>query len=319
MGNLPLSELFRKPKPDIRRSMAFGAQAGAGVAIIAPAGPVDPSAFHAGLTLIEERYRVVRGADPDAPRHPGLPYLMGTDAERATALNAALSDPRVEAIFCARGGYGTMRILDRVDTRALCRRRVPIVGFSDCTALLLLAAGLGVPSVHGPVVTQLARLPAQDRAALFDLLEGRLPRLAGLRQIVGGRASGPLLGGNLSVLTRLIGTPHLPDLRGAILLLEEVNEAPYRLDRELSHLHLAGLLDRVAGVVVGQLHRCDAPQGHPPAMTRAEDVLFERLSGLRIPVVRGAPVGHGDRNMALPLGLEVTLDADNGTLVFRTP
>ena len=82
-------------------------------------------------------------------------------------------------------------------------------------------------------------------------------------------ASGPLLGGNLSVLTRLIGTPHLPDLRGAILLLEEVNEAPYRLDRELSHLHLAGLLDRVAGVVVGQLHRCDAPQGHPPAMTRA--------------------------------------------------
>jgi muramoyltetrapeptide carboxypeptidase len=277
---------------------------------------VDPGAFRRGLAVLQARYRVLQAIDPDGPRHPTLPYLMGEDHRRAEQLNRALSDPEVEAIFCARGGYGTMRILDLVDGEALVRRRVPIVGFSDCTALHLLACRLGVPSIHGPVVTQLARLSEEDRQALHDLLAGSLPRLEGLDGLAGGRARGRLVGGNLTLLAHLAGTRFLPDLHGAVLLLEEVKEAPYRVDRGLTQLALAGVLEQVAGIVVGSLEGCDAPQGVPPKSVRAADVVAERLSGLGVPVATGAPVGHGDRNRALPLGLEAELDADAGTLRF---
>jgi len=296
--------------------MPFSLAEGAGVAVVAPAGPVDPEAYRRGLALLEQRYRVLRALDPEEPRHPALPYLMGEDRHRAERLNQALRDPRVEAVFCARGGYGTMRILDHIDGEALARRRIPVVGFSDCTALHLYAFRLGVPSVHGPVVTQLARLPDEDRRALFDVLTGIPPRLAGLERLAGGRARGRLVGGNLTLLSHLAGTRHLPDLQGVVLLLEEVNEAPYRIDRALTQLALAGALEQAAGVLVGRLEGCDAPQGVPPAPVRAADVIAERLGGLGVPVVAGAPVGHGGRNRALPLGLEVELDADAGTLCF---
>lgn len=283
--------------------------------MVAPAGPAQRESFEAGLTLLAQRYRVVQGLDPAAPHHLCLPYLAGEDAWRADRLNAALNDPQVEAIFCARGGYGAMRILDRLDSEALVQRRVPIVGFSDCTALHLWAACHGVPTVHGPVVTQLARLHPGDLSGLFDLLEGGpLPRMSGLVRVAGGRARGALLGGNLSLLTHMIGTPFLPRLTGCILLLEEVSEAPYRIDRMLTQLTLAGVLGSVAGVVVGRLERCDAPQGIPPRPVRALEVIEERLAGLGLPVVHGAPVGHGDRNVALPMGVMAELDADAGTL-----
>ena len=289
---------------------------GSAVAIVAPSGPLDAELYRAGREILCRRYRVAREIDPHGPRHPRLPYLADTDEARAAVMNAALADPETEAILCARGGYGAMRILDRLDDDALQRRRLPIVGLSDVTALHLWAAGLGVPTVHGPVLTQLAVLPPGDIQALFDLLEGTPPALDGLDGLCPGRARGRLLGGNLSLLAHLAGTPFLPELEGCLLLLEEVNEAPYRIDRLLTQLELAGVLDRIAGVLVGNLLGCDSPQGVPPEPLAALEVIAERLEPLGVPVVAGAPVGHGTRNLALPLGVVADLDADAGTLRF---
>jgi muramoyltetrapeptide carboxypeptidase len=160
-------------------------------------------------------------------------------------------------------------------------------------------------------------LPAEDHQALFALLESPEPRvlLSGLSALGPGSAQGPLLGGNLEVLSRLLGTPYLPDLDGAILFLEEVGERPYRVDRLLTHLGLAGVWDRVAGVLVGDLVSCEEPADSRIASPSAEAVVKERLGRLDMPVVLGAPVGHGSRNLALPYGVRVRLDAQAGTLV----
>lgn len=285
--------------------------------MVAPAGPPDPVAFDAGLAILAGRYRLVHGSGPDPVGPPGLPYLSADDAFRAAELNRALGDPEVEAILCARGGYGCSRILRHLDGEALVRRRPLIVGFSDITALHAWATRLGVPSIHGPVVTQLSRLPTAHVEALFALLEGRaLPRLSGLETLVPGQAVGPLVGGNLALLGHLCGTPYFPDCRGRILLLEEVNEAPYRLDRLLTQLRLCGALHEAAGILLGQFLACDGEQGIPPTFVEARAVLQDRLSDLGIPVALGAPIGHGPENLALPLGPLAELDADAGTLTF---
>ncbi len=277
---------------------------------------MPPDRYRAGLAILAARYTIVHDYQPAAPDGP-LPYLAGDDEARAGALDAALRDERVEAIFCARGGYGSSRLLGRLDGEALRRRRPLLVGFSDVTALHCWAARLGVPSVHGPVVSQLARLPEEDRAALFALLEGEAPALSGLECLVPGTASGPLLGGNLTLLAHLCGTPQQPDLHGRLLLLEEVGEAPYRIDRLLTQLELAGVLDGVAGVVVGELTGCDAAaERHLPAHD-ARAVVACRLGALGVPTVLGAPVGHGARNVALPLGVPAHLDASAGALRFE--
>jgi len=289
---------------------------GSKIAVVAPAGPVPADRYRAGLEILAARYTLVHVYDPAAAGP--LPYLAGTDQQRSEALNRALRDPQVEAIFCARGGYGSLRILEALDGEALRRRRPALVGFSDVTALHAWAARLGVPTLHGPVVTQLARLPAAEVEALFAALEGRgLPTLTGLQPAVGGRARGPLRGGNLTMLSHLCGTPWQPDVRGAILLLEEIGEAPYRLDRMLTQLRLARALEGVAGIVVGTLLDCDAPQGPTAALVEARSVVVERLAGLGVPLVLGAPVGHGDHNLALPMGgPPARLDADQGRLDF---
>jgi muramoyltetrapeptide carboxypeptidase len=282
--------------------------------VVAPAGPAAAERYAAGLALLRARFDVVSAYDPAAAA-ARLPYLAAEDTARAAALNAALRDERVSAVLCARGGYGSSRMLHLLDAAALRARRVPLVGFSDITGLHAWAAGLGVPSIHGPVVTQLPALPPCDREALFALLEGSAPpALSGLRPLAPGCATGLFWGGNLSLLAHLCGTPYFPTAAGMILLLEDVGESPYRLDRMLTQLLLAGLFERVAGVVLGEFVACDSAPHEPTA--RVEDVLVERLGALGIPVAAGLPVGHGARNVALPLGVTARLDADAGLLDF---
>lgn len=287
---------------------------------MAPAGPVDPTIYRDGLRILSARYRLVHAFEP--PFSPGdeLPYLAGGDAARCAALQQALEDERVDAVFCARGGYGAMRLLQRLDPRALSARRVPLVGFSDVTALHAWASRAGIPSVHGPVVTQLPRLPEVEVLHLFELLEGkRLPELRGLTPLRPGRARGPLRGGNLTLLSHLLGTPYFPDLTGAILLLEDVGEAPYRLDRMLTQLRLAGALSGVAGILLGEFTDCDERAGGSSPLLSAARVLEERLGELEVPVLAGAPVGHGRHNEALPLEYVAELDAEHGTLRVLGP
>lgn len=284
---------------------------GSRVAVVAPAGPVPREAFAAGAAILEARYRLVH----DERIFARNGYLAGDDDARAAELSRALADPSLEAVFCARGGYGLTRILDRLDAAAFARAPKLVVGFSDVTALHAWAARAGVTSLHAPVVTQLGKVPAEDREALFALCESPSPPppLGGLRALHAGRAEGRLVGGNLEMLTRLVGTPWALDLAGAVLFIEDIGERPYRIDRQLTHLRLAGALDRLAGVVVGDFVGCTEKDGSGPD---AEAVIGERLGGRGVPVVAGAPIGHGERNRALPHGARVRLDAAAGTLEF---
>jgi muramoyltetrapeptide carboxypeptidase len=286
---------------------------GDGVAVVAPSGPVFADDFAKGARVLSGRYQL--------RHHPATlfaaeGFLAGPDDQRLAALVQAVRDPEARAIFMGRGGHGLLRIARQIDPELLRRHPKPVVGFSDGTVLLAAAARASVAAIHGPVVTQLGRLPGSDHAALFALLESPAPAalLEGLETLRPGRAAGPLLGGNLEVFSRLLGTELLPDLDGAILFLEEVGERPYRVDRLLCHLELAGVFARVAGVVVGDLVACTEPADSRVASPSAVEVVRERLSRLPIPVALGAPVGHGDRNRALPYAVRVELDAGAGTL-----
>jgi muramoyltetrapeptide carboxypeptidase len=206
-----------------------------------------------------------------------------------------------------------MRLLARLgDVTALPPK--PLVGFSDLTALHLALQAAGRPSIHGPVVTQLGRAPDVAVDWLFTLLEsGRPPGpLMGAETLVSGSAEGPLIGGNLAVLTRLVGTPFFPRLDGAVLLVEDVNERPYRLDRMWTHLKLAGAFDRVAGIALGRFTGCDEPDGRYTGAEVLRDLAIE----LGLPCALGFPVGHDDANFAMPLGVRANLDADVGTLTI---
>jgi len=281
-------------------------KSGDAVSVIAPAGPFDPAAFKLGLAALEEL-----GFEPryDPRIFEAKAYLAGDDNRRLSELNAAFRDSATRAVICARGGYGSMRLLPRIDLGALPDK--PLVGFSDITALHLLWNRDGRRSIHGPVITQLGRQPENVRRALGKLLcKGEPPRLTGAEPVRAGRATAPLVGGNLSVLTRLLGTPYLPELRGKLLFFEDVGERPYRLDRMLTHLKLAGLLDGVAGIAVGGLTGCEEKDADYTAL----DVVRAMLADLPIPSATGFLVGHGEVNFPVLLGGAYTLNADAGTL-----
>ena len=190
----------------------------------------------------------------------------------------------------------------------------PLVGFSDITALHLLLQRQRLISIHGPNLSQLSRLDASAHERLFALLESPAPAaaLTGTDTYVAGTAEGPLLGGNLSVLTRLLGTPFLPPLEGAVLLLEDVGERPYRLDRMWTHLALAGVFRQVRGIVLGEFTGCEEKDGD----YSSGEVLRELALGTGLPCAVGFPVGHGAQNQPVPLGVRVRLDAGSRRLSF---
>jgi muramoyltetrapeptide carboxypeptidase len=264
---------------------------------------VPRARLEAGVAVLERRYRVRVGDGVLADAG----YLAGDDTRRIEELNRLLRDPDVRAIACARGGYGVMRILPHLDAAALRADPKPIIGFSDITALLMWAATqAGVRGVHGPVVAQLGELGGDDQQRLLDVLEnpGASLPIDGESIGVTGAIEGPLWGGNLSLLAHLAGTPYLPDLRGAVLLIEDVGERPYAIDRNLTHLGLAGVLAGLAGVVVGDFVNCEETRGKAAPDARA--VIHERLSHYQLTGRASAPVGHGTRNRAFVLGVHIS-------------
>jgi muramoyltetrapeptide carboxypeptidase len=279
---------------------------GATIAVVAPAGPFDADELARGLAAIEARgYRYLPVEDLGSRRR----YLAADDARRAVALRSAFANSQAAAVWCVRGGYGSMRLLPELRVSELPHKA--LIGFSDVTALHAAWQASGRMSIHGPVITQFGHQPKAAMDRLFMLLEGRSPpALGGARTVRLGRARGPLLGGNLAVLSRLVGTRWFPDLRGAVLLLEEVAERPYRLDRMWTHLRLAGVLDGLAGVAIGRLDACE----EPGADYTAAEVMADLLRELPVPSAMGFPIGHGGENQAVLLGGPAVLDADAGTL-----
>jgi muramoyltetrapeptide carboxypeptidase len=282
---------------------------GGRIRLIAPAGSFPVDDFERGVERLRERYQV--SFDPDILARDG--YFAGSDARREAELRAAIEDPAIDAIVAVRGGFGAARLLPALDPARLAAQPKLLVGFSDISALHALWARAGLGSIHGSMVAALGRSDTVRIARWQRAVEGVLPpQLNGLRTIARGRGRGPLLGGNLAVLTSLIGTPFLPELGGCVLFLEDVGERPYRVDRMLTTWAQAGVLQRPAAIALGAFSDC----GPGPDGVTVEQVLDDRLGSLGIPVVAGVPAGHLDDNLELPFGAEVVLDADAGTLTF---
>jgi muramoyltetrapeptide carboxypeptidase len=281
------------------------------VHVVAPAGPFDRAGFEAGLAKLSSRYDVRY----DARLFASERYLAGPDALREAVLSEALADPEARALFCARGGYGVMRLLPRV--RLPSGAPPAVVGFSDITALHALFQAHGRTSLHAPVLTQLGRQADDVLERLLRTLEAPEPPapLAGTACLVPGRVEGRLLGGNLSVFTRLLGTPYFPDVTGALLLLEDVGERPYRLDRMWTHLRLAGVFERIAGLVLGDWTLCEEKDAEYTSL----DVLRGLAEETGVPCAAGFAVGHGEVNQPVPLGVRARLDADAARLTFLEP
>jgi muramoyltetrapeptide carboxypeptidase len=248
-------------------------------------------------------------------------YLAGSDEDRAADFNAAAHDSRVRGIFALRGGYGTMRLLDIIDYAALQRDPKVVLGYSDLTALLnAITQKTGLVTFHGPVAA-LSEFSANEvrwlKAAVMDARPIGEMRDESTRTLTGGTASGRIAGGNLSLIAALEGTPHAIDTEGAILLIEEVEEAPYRIDRMLTQLRLSGALQRCAGIIAGGWTNCDVPEDHVYAGMRLEHVLADRLGDIGIPVLLDIPSGHIDQQWTLPIGALATLDAAARTLTIE--
>jgi muramoyltetrapeptide carboxypeptidase len=285
------------------------------VMLVSPSGPTKPERVARGIELLTGwGLRPVLG--PNAYARQG--YLAGSDTLRAADLNAAFADPEVRGVLCTRGGYGTQRIVDTIDMDAVRRDPKVVAGFSDITALqLALWRGTRLATVHGPGAAWLdERTPPVSAESLRAALMGKDPIVVKRVETeetaavaVPGTATGPLLGGNLSLIVSSVGTPDFPDLRGAILLVEDVGEAPYKVDRMLTHLRRAGVFDGVAGVAVGQFTDCADGWAVP-----VTEVLADRLGDLGVPVLGGLPIGHGTGQLTVPVGTAATLDADAGVL-----
>ena len=282
---------------------------GSHVRLVAPSSPFEREAFENGVLRLRTRYRVSFDESIFEQRH----YLAGADERRLAELDDALRDASVDGIVCARGGYGMTRLLPKLDPACLRKAGPLLVGFSDITALHAFFARAGLGSVHGAMGAALGRMSPARLERWFDAVEGRpVSSHRGLSTIASGVAEGPLVGGNLSVLAALVGTPFEPPLDGTILVLEDVGEAPYRLDRMLTTLAQAGWFRRVAGVVLGSFTHCGpGARGAPTAWT-----LAERLRDIGKPVASGLQVGHHEDDLELPLGRCARLDSEVGSLVL---
>ena len=258
-------------------------------------------------------------------------HLAGSDADRAGDLNAMFADRSVKAIVCTRGGSGAARLLPLLDYAAIQRNPKVLLGYSDITALhCAIQAQAGLVTFHGPIgsgswnpfnVDQFRRVLLDrelvDYRNKVEAGDELVPRRNRTLTIRGGKARGELIGGNLTVLTALAGSPYLPDFRGRILFLEDVSEAPYRVDRMFSTLKLMGALDQVAGVIFGECSDCNPGDGY--GSLTLEQILDDYLLPLGIPAYRGAMIGHLREQFIVPVGGKVELDADAGTFRLLEP
>jgi muramoyltetrapeptide carboxypeptidase len=240
-------------------------------------------------------------------------YFAGDDAQRGDDLLDALQDDRIDGIWCLRGGYGAARLLPRLTVELLQRHPKALLGYSDITALHAAWQHAGLVSYHGPT----ARAPLSDfsRDSLVRALQAGSDSCGAAldaRVVRGGHATGRLVGGNLALLSSLCGTPWAVDGRGAVVVLEDVGEATYRLDRMLTQLRLAGAFDGCVGVAVG--HFTDCPDTTDDGTRTVEAIVTELADALQVPTLQGIPVGHISDQWTVPFGAMATLDADARTL-----
>jgi len=312
---------YRRPAR-LRRGMTVG--------LVTPASNAwEDEDIHFAIDVVKSLgFRVKQGEH----LYQRTQYLAGPDSARAQDLNAMFADPDVDAVFCLRGGYGTPRILPLLDYDSISGNPKVLLGYSDITALLnAIGERCKMITFHGPIAAQnftdytlaeynkvLVRGESPVRigqAPPFEAAPGRAERENRLTVFRGGRARGRLVGGNLSLVTSLLGTPYEPDFRDRILFLEDVGEAPYRVDRMLTQLWLAGKLEQVAGIAFGKFTEAETTEN----TFSTEQVLRDRCADLGVPVVRGFMFGHVEDQTVVPVGAMAELDGDSGVLRVVEP
>ena len=284
---------------------------GSVIGIAAPAGPFEPATLDRGV-------EVLRAMDFEVVVPDGLfdanGYLAGTDAHRADVLNRLFADPGIDAVMCARGGYGSLRILPLLDYARMAAQPKALIGFSDITALLTAVfSRCGLVTFHGPVVTTLADASKRTLAGLRAAVASDRPltvRSEGATALRTGSASGPVCGGNLTTLCHLLGTPFAPRFRSRIVFLEDRGEAPYRVDRMLVHMRTAGCFEGIKGLVLGSFDDCGTP-------AEIQKIVTDVFQGAQFPILAGVEAGHTEPNLTLPLGVRAALDAGRRTLEFE--
>lgn len=290
------------------------------VAVVAPGSQLSPQQLASAVELLRS-WKLVVVIGKSVMRECG--YLSGPDYLRLQDLHDAWSDPLTTAIFCLRGGYGTQRIVDLVDWTVCQHYPKYLVGFSDITALhLALWKNTSTVSLHGPCLgVDAARITARSiesmRSALMLSADTTIPltpsnptyTLCNLSEVV----EGTLLGGNLSILATTIGTRNWPNMKDSILLIEEVHESPYRVDRMLTYLHRCGAFGEVGAVLLGQFIGCEGAHSEPTVI----DVLREAIGRYNIPAIGGLPVGHGVDSHTIPLGCQATIDPERKSVDLR--
>ncbi|MDA8402800.1 MAG: LD-carboxypeptidase [Desulfobacteraceae bacterium] len=280
------------------------------VAVIAPSSPFDREKFQKGIFVLEEMGLRPLFSDGIFETRG---YLAGPDAHRARLIHDSFMDPAVKGIFCARGGYGALRLLELLDFELIAAHPKVFIGCSDVSVLLnVFYSRCGLAAFHGPMMQSLGEAAQPTKQAFIDcLFSGNPVTVTAENRVVirSGSCSGIVSGGNLTTLCHLVGTPYQPDFLGHIVLLEDVGEQPYRIDRMLTHMRMAGCFEGIAGLALGSFRDC----GQPDEIYRIFDNVFDAGS---VPILAGFDVGHDEPNLTVPFGIRAMLDADNGRLSY---
>lgn len=283
------------------------------IGIVAPASPFNKVKFYQGIEALESMgFRTSVSEDLFITNG----YLAGTDRHRANMVNRLFADKNIKAVVCAKGGFGSLRMLSLLDLQLIGRNPKIFVGFSDISALLyVLLAKCGLVSFHGPMVTTLAEATEETKKSMFLTITADIKPVLKPKEgvtIEPGIASGHVAGGNLTTLCHLAGTPYTPNFKGKILVLEDKGEAAYRIDRMLSQMKLAGCFDGLNGLALGSFEDC----GKLDDIFLIVDDIFKEY---KIPILAGLEIGHGTNNFTVPMGLVATLDANRQRLSFNEP
>jgi len=298
-------------KKSIDPLLPRGVASGDSIGIVAPGSPFDKIKFEKGISVLAEM-----GFRPIFTDELFLKdgYLAGPDLHRARILNEAFLDDQIKAIWCARGGYGSLRMLKHLDFDMIYSHPKIFIGCSDISAILnVLYLRCNMVSFHGPMIESLGAADHRTQQSVFEAISSRqLWALRPERAVVihHGISSGRVTGGNLTTLCHLIGTPFQPDFSGTILLLEDTGEAPYRVDRMLSQMKMAGCFEGVTGMILGSFEKCGE-------IDQIYNIFQDIFSDSDFPILAGFDIGHGQPNVTIPFGLDAKLDTEAGELAFQ--
>lgn len=290
-------------------------QTGNTIGLVTPAGPIhDQDTVRAGIDILEKAgFRVKLPVGLKKER-----YLAGSDEARVRQFTEVWHDPEVKCVLAMRGGYGVMRLLPYLNPAELVKTPKILAGFSDITILLNeIQRETGLVTYHTPVLTTLAQSDTASQQSFLEMLTGQPQTItpADLQILTGGSATGHLIGGNLASLSHLLGTPHEPIWRNGILFIEDVGEAPYQIDRMLTQLQASGRLAQLSGLILGTFSEGDKHEGEWSELIWAR---AKELTNGQIPLWGNFPVGHGKRNMTIPIGMKAMMESKEGSIKFTT-